>query len=72
MKWIALAGEVAGCLSSVLLAWGYTPPTGAILWSNSNPGFERSRYWRSIAARVGFAALAASFAAQAWATLNSD
>jgi hypothetical protein len=69
MKWIILTGELAGFLSSLLLAYGFWRIRGTITWRNDDPGYERSRIFRECAIIGGFLTLAGSFAIQAWSTL---
>lgn len=72
MRWIVFAGQIAGALSSLLVSWGFGPPTGAATWISGDEGiFARSRRWRILGVRAGFALLALGFALQAIVTWHA-
>jgi hypothetical protein len=72
MKWIAFIGELAGFISSILLAWGYQSPTGFLMRDDGKPNTRERQARRELAIKIGFVALSLSFLAQAIATWESN
>ena len=73
MKELALVGQVLGFVSSLLLAWGYSPPKGMMAWA-AGDGSEYKKNAKRLEwiTRVGFVMLAASFAIGVAVTLLSN
>jgi hypothetical protein len=62
IKVIAILGQLAGCLSSALLALGYAPVKGTITWATGDGSEARKgQQARAWMLPVGYATLAISF-----------
>ena len=72
MRGITIISETIGLISSLLLAWGFSPPKGTVTWTTGDGSrAKRSARFLKLAASLGFLLLALSFGLKLYIILYS-